>query len=88
MGDFGRKTECGTVACAAGYCSLDPWFRRRGYTGEFSEDVTGAIKLVTGDEWGFFGHEGSDDIFYNPKPRSVGTVIKEILAYIKQLEAA
>lgn len=30
MGTWGEKTECGTVACAAGHCGLDPWFRKNG----------------------------------------------------------
>lgn len=35
MAIFGEKTECGTVACAVGHCSMDPWFRRRGFAGKF-----------------------------------------------------
>src|SRR6267378_1550966 len=38
MGFFGQKTSCGTVACAAGHCGLDPWFRRRGFKLDFIED--------------------------------------------------
>ena len=30
MANWGVKTACGTVACAAGFCGLDPWFKRRG----------------------------------------------------------
>lgn len=41
MSNWGVKTDCGTVACAAGHCSLDPWFRRRGFKG----------KLVVVDRW-------------------------------------
>lgn len=37
MTTFGRKTDCGTVACAAGHCSLDPWFRRRGFLANFTK---------------------------------------------------
>jgi hypothetical protein len=35
MGDYGHVNECGTVACAAGHCGLDPWFRRRGFKMDF-----------------------------------------------------
>lgn len=28
---WGVKTECGTIACAAGHCGLDPWFKRQGF---------------------------------------------------------
>jgi hypothetical protein len=31
MESWGYNTHCGTVACAAGHCGLDPWFRRRGF---------------------------------------------------------
>lgn len=56
MIDWGRKTSCGTIACAAGHCSLDPWFRRRGFSGEFRErdglfvDVKQLIPK-TGQDW-------------------------------------
>jgi polyhydroxyalkanoate synthesis regulator phasin len=30
MSHWGIQTECGTVACAAGHCGMDPWFRKRG----------------------------------------------------------
>lgn len=35
MAIFGEQTECGTVACAAGHCEADPWFRRRGFKGKY-----------------------------------------------------
>ena len=28
---WGKKTDCGTVACIAGHCGLDPSFRRQGF---------------------------------------------------------
>ena len=31
-----EKNYCGTTACIAGWCSLDPWFRRRGLKGTFT----------------------------------------------------
>lgn len=31
IGVFARQTECGTVACVAGHCALDPWFQERGF---------------------------------------------------------
>lgn len=36
MRDWGVRTPCGTVACLAGHCSLDPWFIEQGFAGEFS----------------------------------------------------
>jgi hypothetical protein len=35
LGDWGSKTECGTVACVAGHCGLDPEFRRQGFRLDF-----------------------------------------------------
>lgn len=37
MGTWGEKTECGTVACAAGHCGLDPWFRKNGLKLNFTK---------------------------------------------------
>jgi hypothetical protein len=79
MSDWVVKTECGTVACAAGHCGLDPWFRRRGFR-----------MGVRYDDWtcpeDFFGYEGSTRIFYNYKKRPVSQVIKEVKAHIKLLK--
>jgi hypothetical protein len=30
MAHWGVKTDCGTIACAAGFCGLDPWFIKQG----------------------------------------------------------
>lgn len=30
-GEWGFQTDCGTVGCAAGHCSMDPWFREQGF---------------------------------------------------------
>jgi hypothetical protein len=46
---FGQKTDCGTIACAAGHASLDPWFRKRGFTGEF--DILGQLQPTRHREW-------------------------------------
>jgi hypothetical protein len=44
MSIWGTKTDCGTVACAAGHCSLDPWFQERGFRGEI-RGTDGALCL-------------------------------------------
>lgn len=31
MNNWGVMTECGTVACAAGHCGMDPWFIKQGF---------------------------------------------------------
>jgi hypothetical protein len=35
MSVWGKKTPCGTIACAAGYCGLDRWFRKNGFRMDF-----------------------------------------------------
>jgi hypothetical protein len=94
MDYWGKKTDCGTIGCAAGFCGLDPWFRRRGFKMNFykvGEDekeqypgVThfGEVNMGVAE---FFGHDGAQ-IFLDAKPRSAGVVIKEVKAYIKQLK--
>lgn len=32
---WGYENECGTVGCAAGLCSLDPWFQEHGWRGVY-----------------------------------------------------
>lgn len=89
MNTFGEKTECGTVACAAGHCGLDPWFRRRGFKMNFTthkfdgEEYFEGIIVRAGD---FFGEDGTNSIFHNGIPRSVRKVIAEVKAYVKELK--
>lgn len=94
MASWGYKTECGTVACAAGHCGTDPWFRRRGFKlRPTSVDVR--YDDIAGGGFGefdnfvepqdFFGWTGTEDIFLNQKRRSVAQVIREVRAYIKKL---
>ena|ERR1700722_10481323 len=87
MGTWGERTQCGTVACAAGHCGLDPWFRDRGFKLEFLDN--GRDPEIS-DVPGFFGLEGSARIFYNAKKRPVETVLTEIRDYeteLRQMEA-
>lgn len=91
MGTFGTKTECGTVACAAGHCGLDAWFRERGFRLDFENcncgDPSCYVQRMStpGD---FFGSVGTDRIFLNDKARPVETVLAEVRAYIDQLKAS
>jgi hypothetical protein len=93
MGVWGRRTPCGTVACAAGHCGLDPWFRERGLQLNMylfnidAEDNPDNYDLDpdTFDVAGFFGYFGSRDIFWNGTPRPVETVIEEMKAFIQRL---
>lgn len=80
MGNWGRLTECGTIACAAGHCGLDPWFRERGFKMDF---VGGSAEISSVAE--FFGTEGSRLIFLDPSPRPVETVLQEVRTYTGEL---
>lgn len=103
MGVWGRKTDCGTVGCAAGQCALDPWFKRRGFGLRFKPATAflGGWKL----EWEgllpdvFFGHVGYATVFLAPvtltpggrdrRPRVQHKMVLKILRrYIRQLKQA
>ena len=90
MSLWGRKTECGTVACAAGHCGLDPWFRERGFTMNFAACNCGApgcttVHIKSTDL--FFGKVGADSIFHNCARRSVDAVINEVKGYLQELRS-
>lgn len=82
MAVWGVQSECGTVACAAGHCGLDPWFRDRGFKLDFND---GDPVISSVEE--FFGREGSTRIFLNCERRSVETVIGEMREHIDELRA-
>jgi hypothetical protein len=100
MADWGRKTECGTVGCAAGLCSLDPWFQERKFKAEmspFGQLVPSAgVGYHFGDMvWDFFvpyqtgdlarlARLACDETLYNGTRRPVGQVIDEIDYFLKQ----
>lgn len=88
MSDWGKTTDCGTVACAAGHCGLDPWFRRRGFQLNFIKCNCGepnCAERLDFDVEGFFGVEGSDQIFYGSG--SVDDVIARVETYIEELRS-
>jgi hypothetical protein len=80
MGTWGEINDCGTIACAAGHCGLDPWFRERGFALNFKGGQS-AISNVPD----FFGLEGSTRIFHNTTPRPVEAVTQEVHDYITEL---
>jgi hypothetical protein len=101
MYNWGVETECGTTACAAGFCGLDPWFRRRGF--KLARSFGSPIRIIeTKNHHGwdalheFFGYDAvmgtlectpeSAQVFNDP--RTVGEVIRAAQARIKQLKAA
>lgn len=94
MSAWGMMTSCGTVACAAGHCALDPWFQRRGLKMKIvvtHDEELGDISDVQFDETMvpvFFGRQGTGNIFYDTTHRSVKTVIREVKAHIKWLQEA
>jgi len=96
MSTWGEKTACGTIACAAGHCGLNSWFRRRGFKLDFNHvkwiDSLGLSQdywneSLSTDPSDFFGNQGTSRIFYNDDPRPVSKVIRECETYIKELKA-
>lgn len=95
MGWWGTKTDCGTVACAAGHCGLDPWFRRRGFQMNFEPrywvGTSGRVqdwRVQMSSAADFFGYRGAERIFYNGRSRSVAQVITEVKDYLHELTTA
>ena len=91
MANWGIKTDCGTIACAAGHCALDPWFKRRGLYLKFKRslylaDEGAEYAQIYPDPTVFFGSEGTENIFYDSRNRPVGQVIREVKAHIKNLK--
>ena len=52
IGVFARSTDHGIVACAAGFCGLDPWFQERGFQTIYTTDGIGSVSMLPED---FFG---------------------------------
>jgi hypothetical protein len=80
MGTWGEVNDCGTVACAAGHCGLDPWFRERGFALQFHGDRADIPPVDN-----FFGVEGTQRIFLNTARRPVDTVTEEVRQYVSEL---
>lgn len=99
MGDWAIKTYCGTVACAAGHCGFDPWFRKRGFyfkfeKGDYEGDWILKSKKINGHGFIsgvnnsveiFFGLQGSENIFYQGG-LDYPEVMRRIKSYIKELK--
>lgn len=88
MSDWGNRTPCGTVACAAGHCGMDAWFRDRGFRMDILKCDCGSpdcynVEISNVNE--FFGDEGADHIFCNSRQRPVEAVIEEVKAHIARL---
>ena len=89
MAVWGYQTACGTVACFAGHCSLDDWFRKQGYTSDFEENPDSGVPELyfTGVlPKRFFGSVGHYDILM-AKDLSYDELIdavREHIAYLKE----
>lgn len=53
MGYWGIQTDCGTVACAAGHCAMDPWFQERGFKARLLKGSRG-LSIYYDGEWSFY----------------------------------
>lgn len=92
MSTFGEPTPCGTVACAAGHCGLDPWFRNRGFrlklivcNGKCGNTECTYVDAHIPDVGMYFG-DGGRKIFLNTNLRPVETVIEEVRQHIIGLQ--
>lgn len=98
MRAFGTRNACGTVACAAGHCGLDPWFRERNfqlnflYAGPVDENGEPTQEGMKNERnWNshisdvavFFG-DGSL-LFYDSTPRPAMQVIHEVHEHLEAL---
>jgi hypothetical protein len=84
MGTWGEQTDCGTVACLAGHCALDPWFRGHGFSGEFKPGYT-VLTFPQADPQEYFGERGYEYILTGP-PYPWETIVhgvKEHIDYLK-----
>lgn len=82
MAKWGVVTYCGTVACAAGHCGMDPWFMERGLVLHDDREWDGINPSFRATVREFFGDEGYHNIFMNGTERSVDQVINEIREYV------
>lgn len=83
MSWWGEKTDCGTVACAAGHCGLDPWFRRRGFQLNFKKGYGGLVIDMPINPDDFFGLKYAYRVFYGSG--SVSQVIRKVERVLKEL---
>jgi hypothetical protein len=85
MSEWGSRTKCGTVACAAGHCALDPWFRKQGLTLR-SLDKDFACPR-------FFGSDANNKIFVSDElydlsgKRGHAAALKRLRTYLSYLKA-
>lgn len=77
MGTWASKTKCGTVACIAGHCAMDPWFNGQGlrlakikWVGLFDSKEF-RLEPCADDFWG----EDCDSIFLSSQICSVDEAI-------------
>lgn len=88
MSIWGQRTQCGTVACLAGHCSLKPWFRDRGFTSEFLPDAKGVVWLEFNGirPLQFFG-AGGNEVIFRASWRKYDEVVAVVKTHIAYLEA-
>lgn len=83
MEHWGRQTDCGTVACAAGHCGMDPWFKKRGLELTFTESWGEKQRCDwNGQEVKDFFGPGAEEVFFYGDKRSVAAVIREVKSFL------
>jgi hypothetical protein len=84
MDSWGVQTPCGTVACLAGHCSLDPWFRARGFASNFGQN--GTLWFMNQMPSDFFGEVGEAQVFLKMGASydEVVGLTKDFIRYLKE----
>jgi hypothetical protein len=78
MSMWGARTSCGTVACVAGHCSFDPWFREHGFSGKFDEDHD-VLRFPQAQPLEFFGKGGAQAVLF-----AYQASYDEVVGYVRE----
>lgn len=86
MSFWAKRTACGTVACLAGHCSFDPWFRERGFIGEIGDTLDSDIEFKGQQPAVFFGRRGYEAVFMagGADYDDVVETVREQIEYLKE----
>lgn len=85
MNTWGELTPCGTVACAAGHCGMDPWFRSQGFIMDPHSDLSFTTLFPSTSPEEFFGQTGHYGIFIKTYLDFQGVVeaVKDFIHYLE-----
>lgn len=82
MDSWGYVNQCGTVACLAGHCSLNPWFREHGFSSQIKNRW---LEFTESQPMPFFGKGGYQDVFLATRER-YAQVVELVRGHIEYLK--